>query len=110
MGLEMEMVFNPTRNWRIAASAASAEAVRTNIAPELYDFIFNPNGGLLSLVQNANGTRTDAGRLIGAPTGANSLLTYVNGNIINNGLITTFAQEGTKTDELRKWRFRAVTN
>ncbi|MGH7957371.1 MAG: hypothetical protein ACREH8_10205 [Opitutaceae bacterium] len=34
----------------------------------------------------------------------------VNANVINNGLITTFAQEGTKTDELRKWNFRAVTN
>lgn len=109
-GVEMEMVFNPTRNWRISAGAASAEAVRTNIAPELYDFIFNPNGGLLSLVQNSNGTPTAAGALIGSPTGSNSLLTYVNGNIINNGLITTFAQEGTKTDELRKWSFRAVTN
>jgi outer membrane receptor protein involved in Fe transport len=109
-GLELEMVFNPIRNWRISANAASAEAVRTNIAPELYDFIFNPNGGLLSLVQNSNGTPTAAGSLIGGPTGSNSLLTYVNGNVINNGLITTFAQEGTKTDELRKWSFRAVTN
>ena len=84
--------------------------MRTNIAPELYDFIFNPNGGLVSLVQNPNGTPTAAGSLIGSPTGSNSLLSYVQGNVINNGLITTFAQEGTKTDELRKWSFRAVTN
>jgi outer membrane receptor protein involved in Fe transport len=109
-GVELELVFNPTRNWRISASAASAEAVRTNIAPELYDFIFNPNGGLLSLVQNSNGTPTAAGNLVGGPTGNTSLLGYVNANVINNGLITTFAQEGTKTDELRKWSFRAVTN
>jgi outer membrane receptor protein involved in Fe transport len=109
-GLEMEMIFNPTKNWRISASATSAEAVRTNIAPELYNFIFNPKGGLLSLVQNPDGTLTDAGRLIGTPTGSTSLASYVSSNILNNGLITTFAQEGTKTDELRKWSFRAVTN
>lgn len=109
-GLEMEVVYNPVRNWRISATATKQEAVRTNIAPELYDFIFNPNGGLLSLVQNSNGTPTAAGALIGSPTGTNSLQSYVNSNVINNGLITTFAQEGTKTDELRKWSFRAVTN
>jgi hypothetical protein len=109
-GLEIEGVFNPTRNWRISASATSAQAVRTNIAPELYDFIFNPDGGLLAMAQNPNGTPTAAGSLIGSPTGSNSLISYINGNIINNGLITTFAQEGTKTDELRKWSYRGVTN
>jgi hypothetical protein len=109
-GVEIEMVFNPLRNWRISASAASAEAVRTNIAPELFNFLFSPTDGLMTLVQNSDGTPTAAGRLLGAPTGSNSLLTYLNGNVINNGLITTFAQEGTKTDELRKWSFRAVTN
>jgi outer membrane receptor protein involved in Fe transport len=110
-GTEIELVFNPVRNWRISASAASAEAVRTNIAPELFSFLFNSNDGLMTLVQNANGTPTAAGALIGSPSGSsNSLLAYLNGNVINNGLITTFAQEGTKTDELRKWSFRAVTN
>jgi outer membrane receptor protein involved in Fe transport len=103
-GLEIELTANPTRNWRVSASATSATAIRTNIAPELYDFVFNPNGGLVSLIQGP------AGSLIGTATGSTSLATYVNGNVINNGLITTFAQEGTRSDELRKWHFRAVTN
>jgi outer membrane receptor protein involved in Fe transport len=111
VGTEIELVFNPTRNWRISASAASAEAVRTNIAPELFNFLFSPTDGLMTLVQNPNGTPTDAGRLIGSPSGSsNTLQSYLTSNVINNGLITTFAQEGTKTDELRKWGFRAVTN
>lgn len=109
-GMEFELVFNPTRNWRIAANAASAEAVRTNIAPELYDFIFDPNGGLVSLVQNSDGSLTPAGRLIGSPSGSNSLHSFVGSNILNNGIITTFAQEGTSTDELRRWSYRAQTN
>lgn len=109
-GLEFELTFNPTRNWRIAASAASAEAVRTNIAPDLHDFVFDPDGGLLSLVQSSDGKATPAGLLAGTPSGTNTLLSYVVSNVLNNGIITTFAQEGTKTDELRKWGYRLVTN
>jgi hypothetical protein len=65
----------------------------------------------MTLAQNSNGTPTAAGSLVGSPSGSsNSLLSYLTGNVINNGVITTFAQEGTKTDELRKWSFRAITN
>jgi catecholate siderophore receptor len=112
-GWEYELTFNPLRNWRLSANMSSTQAVRTKIAPELYDFIFNPNGGLLSLVQNADGTPTAAGRLIGTPTtgtGAGALQTFVVGNILNNGVITTFAQEGTKSDELSKWRGSITTS
>jgi hypothetical protein len=109
-GWEYELTFNPTHNWRIAANAASAEAVRSNIAPDLYDFIFNPNGGLLSLVQNSDGTTSAAGALRGQASGSTTLQTFVFTNILNNGIITTFAQEGTRSDELRKWNYRLVTN
>lgn len=34
-GFEAEIILNPTRNWRIAFSAASQETVLTNIAPAL---------------------------------------------------------------------------
>ncbi len=111
-GYEFELTFNPLRNWRISASAGSAEAVRTKIAPELFDFIFNPTNGIVSLIQNPDGSISPAGRLVGTPVGGGSgtLQSFIVGNVINNGLITTFAQEGTKSDELRKWRFNAVTN
>ncbi|HVU23015.1 MAG TPA: TonB-dependent receptor plug domain-containing protein [Opitutus sp.] len=109
-GNEFELTFNPTRNWRIAANAASAEAVRTNVAPELYDFIFNPNGGIVGLVQNPDGTTSAAGALRGTASGSTTMQSFVISNILNNGIITTFAQEGTKSDELRKWNYRLVTN
>lgn len=110
-GYEIEMTLNPTRNWRIAANAASAQAVRTQIAPELYDFIFKP-GGVVSLIQKPDGTSTRAGQLVGTPIGGGAapLQNFINGNVVNLGLITSFAQEGTQTDELRKWSFRAVMN
>src|SRR6185369_765175 len=111
-GYEFELTLNPTRQWRISANAASATAVRTNIAPELYDFLFNPSAGIIRLIQNSDGSASPAGQLIGTPIGggANTLQAFILGNVINNGVITTFAQEGTRTDELRKWSFRAVTN
>jgi hypothetical protein len=111
-GYEFELVFNPTRNWRIAANAASAEAVRTRVAPELHDFLFRPDGGVVGLVQNADGSPSAAGRLIGSPVGggAASLQAFINGNVLNQGIAAAFAQEGTRTDELRKWTFRALWN
>lgn len=109
-GVELELGFNPTKNWRLEAHAASAKAVRTNIAPELYDFIFNPTNGILALVQNTNGTPTDAGRLFGAISGGQTFQQYVVSNILNNGITTTFAQAGTKTDELREWSYGGITN
>ena len=34
-GFEAEIIFNPTRNWRIAFNAAKQETILTNIAPGL---------------------------------------------------------------------------
>ncbi len=111
-GYELEVGFNPTSNWRITANAATAEAVRTAIAPELHDFLFSPDGGLLSLVQNPDGSPSPAGQLLGSPIGGNeaSLQSFVASNVLNLGVVSTFAQDGTETDELRKWSVRAVTN
>jgi hypothetical protein len=111
-GYEFELSASLTPKWRVSANAARTEAVRTNIAPELREFIFNPDGGLLSLVQGPDGNPTAAGQLVGTAfgAGAGSLHSFVHGNILNLGILTTFAQEGTRTDELRRWSFRAVTN
>lgn len=110
-GYEFEATYNPIKNWRIAANASETEAVRTDIAPELHDFVFGPNG-LVSLVQNPDGSPTAAGALVGSPSAQtpNTLKNWVFSNIINNGLVTTFAQEGTTSSELRKWNWRLVTD
>jgi hypothetical protein len=109
-GWEYELTFNPTRNWSLTANASSVEAVRTNIAPELRDFLFNPTAGFVQMVQSSTGVPTDAGRLIASSTGSNSLASILSSNVLNNGIITTLALEGTKSDELRKWSYRMLTN
>jgi hypothetical protein len=111
-GMEYELTYNPTPNWRITANASKADAVRTNIAPELYDFLLNPTAGLLGVVQNAAGGPTDAGNLnlsansTGATTDYRS---YIVSNVVNPTL-PTFLKSGTKTDELREWHWAAITN
>jgi outer membrane receptor protein involved in Fe transport len=108
-GLEFEMVFNPTRNWRIFASAGKADAVRTNIAPEFNDFINNPQNGVLALVQNPDTTATAAGRLLTTNPSVVSVASVIQQNVAN---LTDpiFRQSGTRTDELRRWHWSMVTN
>lgn len=108
-GLEFEMVFNPTSNWRIYTSAGKADAVRTNIAPELNDFINNAQNGVLALVQHPDTTPTAAGTLLTTSPTINSLATVIRQNVAN---LTDpiFRQAGTRTDELRRWHWSLVTN
>lgn len=111
-GMEYELTFNPTLNWRIALNASKADAVRTNIAPELYDFLLNPTSGLLYLVQTNSNTATAAGNLnMTANSGGSTIdyRTYITGNVVNP-VLPVFLKAGTKTDELREWHWSAVTN
>jgi hypothetical protein len=109
-GLEFELIFNPTRNWRIFASAGRDEAVRTNIAPELNDFVNNPQNGLLPLVQNANGTPTAVGNLLTTISGnTTTVAAFVRQNVATP-MEPIFRQSGTRTDELRRWHWSAITN
>ncbi|MEJ1971775.1 MAG: hypothetical protein WDM96_04560, partial [Lacunisphaera sp.] len=108
-GLEFEMVFNPTRNWRIFASASKSDAVRTDIAPELNDFINNPTNGVLALVQNADTSRTAAGNLVTIVSSTIALADMVRQNV-SVPMDPIFRQAGARTDELRQWHWSLVTN
>ncbi len=110
-GWEYELTWNPVKYWRIAANASQAQVVRTNVAPEINKFFFG-SGGLISLIQNPDGTPTAAGNLVGSPTSQQpaTLQSWVNSNILNNGLIPVFAEQGTASDEMIKWNYRIVTN
>ncbi|HWA86813.1 MAG TPA: TonB-dependent receptor plug domain-containing protein [Opitutus sp.] len=111
-GMEYELTWNPTPNWRLTANASKAEAVRTDIAPEIYDFLLNPTTGLLGVVQTQSGGQTDAGRLnmTANSTGAiTDYRSYIVSNVVNP-MLPTFLKSGSKTDELREWHWAAVTN
>ncbi len=99
-GQEYELIVNPTRDWRISFNAAKAEAVRSNVASQLRDIVFN------ELVPLMNGP---AGELRGAE--ANDILARVRfeGSIYNQ-MLPRLSEEGLPTNELRKWRWNLVTN
>ncbi len=100
-GFEAEIIFNPTRNWRIAFNAASQETILTNIAPALterLEKIWLPH---LALYGDLDW---------------NAPVEVVAGNTtarqINDRLLDYFAvkgQEGRPQNEQRKWRVNTVT-
>jgi outer membrane receptor protein involved in Fe transport len=100
-GFEAEIIYNPTRNWRIAFNAAKQETILTNIMPRitgLLETLWLPHlekfGGL----------------------DWNAPVEPVNGNTttqqINDSLLDYFAvkgQEGRAQAEQRRWRMNFVT-
>lgn len=100
-GTEFELVYNPLRNWRLSVNVAKAEAIRTQVATELRDLVFN------TLIPLSAGP---AGQLRSSET--NEAVNFA-GNVrtsIYNQLVASISEEGAPTPELRKWRWNAVTN
>lgn len=97
-GEEYEVALNPTRNWRIAFNASRVEAVRSNVAPNLRR-VFNElrpiadgPAGALRVSDASNTTMGDTYRTIYAQ------------------LLPHIAFEGAPSNELREWRWNAVSN
>lgn len=99
-GQEYEVIFNPTRQWRISFNASKQEAVRTNVAPELRALIFGP---LAELVAGP------AGDLRSNETNEASTL-RLSYQTIRNQMLPELVNEGAPSNELRKWRWNLVTN
>jgi hypothetical protein len=97
-GEEFEVVLNPTKQWRIAFNANRAEAVRSNVARDLRA-VFDE---LRPIVQGP------AGALFVAETGTTTLAD--NWRTVYNQLLPYLATENAPADELREWRWNAITN
>jgi outer membrane receptor protein involved in Fe transport len=106
-GYELEMILNPTANWRITANAAKADALRTRVAAELDDFINNPESGILALVQAPDLSSTTAGALRFSPTA--DVYSTVRNNVVGPSY-AIFQLNGAQTDELRKYRANLLTD
>jgi hypothetical protein len=99
-GLELELVYNPTRNWRISFNAAKQEAKRANTGRAFLEYL--------------NKYRRDVWF-----TGPSSLLlSDESGDPVHerikerllNSFNKTLQQDGAVVSELRKWRWNAITN
>ncbi len=99
-GWELEAVFNPTRNWRIALNGAQQTAMRDNsslalrqLVTEVFEPLWaGPFGDMHSTVNPAFSVRTELGQPIYQPLNRAQVL------------------DGTKAQEIREWRWSGVTN
>jgi hypothetical protein len=120
-GTEIEVIYNPTRNWRIMVNVGEQETVQSNSIPLTQAFV-----DLMLPVWNSSITDPVTGvsvRMRDIPRGgynpgtgpANPNLTVPTfGQFIDNDVLvplaTAKATEGTASAEQRKWRVNVVTN
>jgi hypothetical protein len=109
-GSEVELVFNPTRNWRILANVAKQETVQSNMLPSTKDLVARLKPIWDKLADRPKGNYP-LGWQPGTPLPAN-VQTY--GDWLDQNvyvpLATTLATEGVASAEQRKWRANLVTN
>ncbi len=102
-GLEIEGVWNPTRNWRIAVNIAKNEAVKSSVAREELEFA---NTWIANMQTMFNGSLLRGWR--NPPSESATLLGQYRGEHVS-GIETAAALSGTKAPEIRKWRANLVT-
>jgi catecholate siderophore receptor len=109
-GTEVELVFNPTRNWRILANVAKQETVQSNMLPSTRDLVARLTPIWTELADRPK-NNYPLGWQPGTPLPAN-VQTY--GDWLDQNvfvpLATALATEGVASAEQRKWRANLVTN
>ena len=99
-GVELELVYNPTRNWRIAFNAAQQEAKRANTGRAFLEY-FNKYRRDVWL--------TGASSLLLSDESGDTVKDRTKERLLNN-FNKTLQQDGAIVSELRRWRWNAVTN
>ncbi len=102
-GDEFEVVYNPTRNWRIAFNATKSTAIRSNTGTDMLKVV----NSLLPLVDR-EAARPIESQLWQADNGTRWNAGFRQNTVIP--LIQTTSQDGSPTSELRKWRWNAISN
>jgi outer membrane receptor protein involved in Fe transport len=103
-GVEIELVYNPTKNWRIFANLAKQEAQKSNVAPRLNLWMeeilpLTSAYGHLSNNNPAQPTVNDS-----------DTLGFKWNQQVTFPLNSIRATEGASQLEIREWRFNLVTN
>jgi outer membrane receptor protein involved in Fe transport len=116
-GMEIELTYNPTRNWRIAFNVSKIKAVKSNLAGPELEYLdqrlafWNSPGAANLWMDNERwdedaGAPNDEARLINPVTGA------LHDDILGSMAEVAFqtALDGFPVPELRKWRANFITN
>lgn len=113
-GTEVELTFNPSRQWRFLANVARQKTVQTNIAPGTIEFVNRMKPALDRLasrpsgnypITNADGTPHLWGQPLPAATQTFGQFLETN---VYVPLATQRATEGSASAELPKWRANFV--
>jgi outer membrane receptor protein involved in Fe transport len=108
-GTEFEIVYNPTRNWRILANVAKQETVQSNSLPFLKRFI-----ALMLPVWSQLRDRPRAAYPLGWQPGDSLGGVQTMGDFLDTVVLVPFATaiatEGSASAEQRKWRANLITN
>lgn len=104
-GLELELVANPTQNWRIAMNVAKQETVRSGVGADLGPFYDE----MVQNYRDANLWDTD---ILEEPAIGTSNITLKSRFLDRHAsrLAAFRAQDGTINQEQRKWRMNLVTS
>ncbi|MDO8543531.1 MAG: hypothetical protein Q7S40_24080 [Opitutaceae bacterium] len=107
-GVEFELVYNPTRSWRIMANVANQETIRTNSLPFLKSHIARMLPVWKQLSGRPNG-RYPLNWQPGDPllAGTQTFGSYIDANVLLP-FATSIATEGSASAEQRKWRANLV--
>ncbi|MDO8544028.1 MAG: hypothetical protein Q7S40_26600, partial [Opitutaceae bacterium] len=100
-GFEAEIIYNPTRNWRIAFNAAKQETVLTNIMPRVTGLL---NSLWLPHLQKYGDLDWN---LPVEPLNGNTTAQQINEAVLEYYAVK--GQEGRPQAEQRKWRMNFVT-
>lgn len=108
-GIEFDLVYNPTRNWRLLLNIAQQETVQSNLLPFTKRFI-----NLMLPVWNQLRDRArntyPLGWQPGDPmTGVETVGAFLDSTILVP-FATAIASEGSASAEQRKWRANLITN
>jgi hypothetical protein len=109
-GHEIDLVYNPTRQWRILANFAKQQTVQNNIAPNTKAIIAAMRP-VWDELKDRPRTNYPVGWVLGNPLPAS---TETVGQFVNNTVYIPFATmlatEGSAAAEQRKYRVNLVTN
>lgn len=107
-GREIEVVYNPTRNWRMLVNVANQESVQTNSLPFLKRLIALMTPVWNQLRERAR-TNYPVGWQPGDPLAQQTYGQFMDVNVLVP-FATAIATEGSASAEQRKWRANFVTN
>jgi outer membrane receptor protein involved in Fe transport len=109
-GFELELVYNPTPNWRILANVAKQQTVRSNILPFLKQYAIDVAPLITELGSRPFGNYPVGHQLGQAlPANVQTLAQFIDTNL-TTPLSADLASEGLPSAEQRKWRVNMVSH